>query len=68
VTHLGEALHKTTKPTTSMKWEAKLIRHKGQDRIAIYFEKKNELIARIKKTSWSAMERHLDSLAPARYR
>lgn len=57
MTHLGEALHKTTKPTTSMKWEAKLIRHKGQDRIAIYFEKKNELIARIKKlpgVRWSA--------------
>ena len=40
-----------------MKWEAKLIRHRGEYRIAIYFEKNKELIARIKQlpgVRWSA--------------
>jgi site-specific recombinase XerD len=32
-----------------MKWEAKLITHRGEKRIAVLFEKKAELIARIKK-------------------
>jgi len=32
-----------------MKWEAKLITHRGEKRIAVLFEKKTELIARIKK-------------------
>ena len=32
-----------------MNWEAKLIKHKGQERIAVYFEKNEEWIARIKK-------------------
>ena len=31
-----------------MKWEAKIITHKGSKRIAVYFEKNAELIARIK--------------------
>ena len=40
-----------------MKWEAKLIKHRGEWRIAIYFEKNKELIARVKKLEgirWSA--------------
>lgn len=32
-----------------MNWEAKLIKHKGESRIAVYFEKNAEWIARIKK-------------------
>jgi integrase/recombinase XerD len=32
-----------------MNWEAKLIKHKGQERIVVYFEKNTEWIARIKK-------------------
>ncbi len=32
-----------------MKWEAKTITHKGSKRIAVYFEKNAELIARIKQ-------------------
>lgn len=32
-----------------MKWKAQLISHKGEARIAIYFEKNPDLIARIKK-------------------
>lgn len=31
-----------------MKWEAKLIKHRGESRIGIYFEKNIELITRIK--------------------
>ena len=40
-----------------MKWEAKPIIHKGENRIAIYFEKNNDAILRIKKlesSRWSA--------------
>lgn len=33
----------------NMNWEAKPIKHKGQSRIAVYFEKNAELIARFKK-------------------
>lgn len=39
-----------------MKWEAKLIRHKGENRISVSFEKNAELIQRIKKlddSRWS---------------
>lgn len=39
-----------------MKWEAKPIKHRGNQRIAVYFEKNAELIARIKKlegATWS---------------
>ncbi|MGO4772041.1 phage integrase N-terminal SAM-like domain-containing protein, partial [Flavobacterium sp. W22_SRS_FK3] len=39
-----------------MNWEAKIITHKKEKRIAVYFEKKPELIARIKKledSRWS---------------
>ena len=32
-----------------MKWEAKLVKHNKEDRIAVYFEKDAALIARIKK-------------------
>ncbi|GEL12116.1 Site-specific recombinase XerD [Flavobacterium glycines] len=32
-----------------MKWSAKVIKHKGENRIAVYFEKNADLIARIKK-------------------
>ena len=32
-----------------MKWEAKVIKHRGENRIAIYFEKNADLISRIKK-------------------
>jgi integrase/recombinase XerD len=40
-----------------MKWEAKLIKHKGENRIAIYFEKNEAAIKRIKLLEgarWSA--------------
>jgi len=39
-----------------MKWEAKLVKHNKEDRIAVYFEKDAALIARIKKleeVKWS---------------
>lgn len=36
-----------------MNWEAKIITHKKQKRIAVYFEKNAELIARIKKLEGS---------------
>lgn len=39
-----------------LKWEATLIRHRNANRIAVYFEKNTELIARIKKlegATWS---------------
>lgn len=39
-----------------MKWHAKLIKHRGEERIAVYFEKNYALIARIKKVDgarWS---------------
>ena len=32
-----------------MNWEAKIITHKGSKRIAVYFEKNADLIARIKQ-------------------
>ena len=32
-----------------MTWEAKLIKHNGENRIAVYFEKNQDLIARIKQ-------------------
>lgn len=32
-----------------MNWEAKAVKHKGQNRIAVYFEKNADLITRIKK-------------------
>ncbi len=40
-----------------MKWEAKLIKHRKQERIAVYFPKRNDYIERIKKLEgvrWSA--------------
>ncbi len=40
-----------------MKWQTKLITHRGQMRIAVYFEKTPELVARIKQLEgarWSA--------------
>ena len=36
-----------------MKWNAKLIKHKNENRIAVFFEKNNELIERIKKVERS---------------
>jgi integrase/recombinase XerD len=36
-----------------MNWEAKIITHRGSKRIAVYFEKNAELIARIKKVEGS---------------
>src|ERR1043165_1715870 len=36
-----------------MYWEAKIITHKKEKRIAVYFEKNSELIARIKKLDGS---------------
>lgn len=32
-----------------MKWQAKIVKYRNESRIAVYFEKKKELIARIKK-------------------
>jgi integrase/recombinase XerD len=40
-----------------MKWEAKVVKHKGESRIAVYFDKDKTLIARIKLLEgvrWSA--------------
>ena len=40
-----------------MKWKATLVTHRGEKRIAVYFEKNKDLIARIKKldhVQWSA--------------
>lgn len=36
-----------------MKWEAKIIKHKGESRIAVLFEKDTDLIARIKQVEGS---------------
>lgn len=36
-----------------MKWEAKIIKHKGEMRIAVFFEKNTDLISRIKKVEGS---------------
>jgi integrase/recombinase XerD len=44
-----------------MKWNAKIISHKGTPRIAIFFEKDATLISRIKTFEdalWSASERY----------
>jgi integrase/recombinase XerD len=44
-----------------MKWEAKAIKHSGEKRIAIYFEKDATLITRVKKLTgvrWSATLKH----------
>jgi integrase/recombinase XerD len=43
-----------------MHWESKIIKHKGESRIAVYFEKDKELNERIKKVAgarWSATKR-----------
>jgi integrase/recombinase XerD len=42
-----------------MNWEAKIITHKGSKRIAVYFEKNAELIARIKKLEGSRWSQSL---------
>ncbi len=36
-----------------MKWEAKIIKHKGEKRIAVFFENNTDLISRIKKVEGS---------------
>lgn len=44
-----------------MKWEAKIIKHKGDNRIAVLFEKDADLIERIKKVNgsrWSQSLQH----------
>lgn len=42
-----------------MKWEAKIVRHRGESRIAVYFEKNQELIDRIKKIEGSRWSQQL---------
>lgn len=42
-----------------MKWEAKIITHKKEKRIAVYFEKNTDLIARIKKIEGSRWSQSL---------
>jgi len=42
-----------------MNWEAKIITHKKEKRIAIYFEKNADLIARIKKLDGSRWSQSL---------
>jgi len=42
-----------------MKWEAKTVKHKGESRIAVYFEKNKELIERIKKLEGSLWSQSL---------
>ena len=42
-----------------MEWEAKLIKYKNECRIAIYFEKNAELLARIKKLDGSKLSQSL---------
>ena len=44
---------------TYMKWEAKIITHRGTKRIAVYFEKNAELIARIKRLEGSRWSQSL---------
>lgn len=39
-----------------MEWQAKIVKHRQESRIAVYFEKKKDLIERIKKLNdarWS---------------
>lgn len=42
-----------------MKWEAKIISHRGIERIAVFFEKNNDLINRIKKLEGSRWSQSL---------
>ena len=42
-----------------MEWTAKTIRHKGEQRIAVYFEKNADLITRIKKLAGSRWSQSL---------
>jgi integrase/recombinase XerD len=42
-----------------MKWEAKVIRHRGENRIAVLFEKNATLIARIKQLEGSRWSQSL---------
>ena len=44
-----------------MKWSAKIIQHKGEKRIAVYFEKNVALIARIKKLEGSRWSQSLQA-------
>lgn len=43
-----------------MKWSAKIITHRGEKRIAVYFEKNIDLITRIKKIEGSRWSRSLN--------
>lgn len=56
-----------------MKWEAKLVKHNGESRIAVYFEKNQEWIARIKQIEgarWSHQKTvwHLPDTVSNRFR
>ena len=42
-----------------MTWEAKIIKHKGENRIAVYFEKNAEWIAQIKQIEGSRWSQSL---------
>ncbi|MET0760465.1 MAG: site-specific integrase [Flavobacterium sp.] len=44
-----------------MKWEAKLVKHRGESRIAVYFEKNAALIARIKTLDGSRWSQQLQA-------
>ncbi|SDY22049.1 hypothetical protein SAMN05444397_10180 [Flavobacterium aquidurense] len=46
-----------------MTWKAKMIIHKKEKRIAVYFEKNAELIARKKKAYRFSVESNFGSLA-----
>src|SRR5690606_34649807 len=43
-----------------MKWSAKIITHRGEKRIAVYFEKNVDLITRIKKIEGSRWSQSLN--------
>ena len=48
---------------TYMKWEAKIITHKGSKRIAVYFEKKYRVDCSYKKVRRLSMESNFGDLA-----
>lgn len=61
------------KNTVQMKWEAKLVKHLGKSRIAVFFDKDTQLIARIKQledAKWSSSQKywHLPDNAENRVR
>ena len=50
-----------------MIWSAKIVSHKGEKRIAVYFEKNTDLIARIKKVEGSRWSQSKGFLAYSKY-